>query len=432
MGSLSNGFETSVMRDEDHIGDMPEASLVEGKSGNSSIGYCRICDQETTRKCSDCQMDWYCSEACQQERGIRHNFSCAIGRPIDTSDHLYLACLDDTFPQDPQTREDFGFHRLPSSADQSKLLGLYVGLLIYQKTPSEEVHQWQTKGTLVENICEVYNRIPESHRGSYYPWFLENKHILDGSQTTEQANDNMIATWYDEARLHLDPKDRAVDPLALQPEAKRDSYLFYAMMLHNSHPPPNTELWYNFGFCVCRGGELGEQRLGGLYQDLICGDVFWLNNLPNHLKKKHKTCTFSEFWKAYENAKLVQLMDEKGHRETRLSLGLPHLETFLSFRRTDPRPSVWTLSSFLANDDSLTAPKPVLADYGFFNCQTILQRMELKNVYKTLWGRVDAMELHRACIKGKLFEFASSHMELDARFSPLMKNLYPLPEYQGE
>ncbi|OCL03033.1 hypothetical protein AOQ84DRAFT_420660 [Glonium stellatum] len=91
--------------------------------------------------------------------------------------------LDDLLPGDEGVLEDFGFNRLTSWTDHSKLMGLYQGLYRYRKVAVEDVHQWQVEGTLVANIKKVFYQIPERQRGGYFPWFLKHTHILERRAT---------------------------------------------------------------------------------------------------------------------------------------------------------------------------------------------------------------------------------------------------------
>src|SRR6266496_334317 len=167
------------------------------------FGECYICESKTARRCSICQRGWFCREFCQSKMGTRHKFMCAIRRPLNSADYLYLALLEDVWPDDPQTLDDFGFRGLHSGADRSKLLGLFKGLELLE-IPSQEVHQWQSERTLEENIIRVFSQLPESSRGGYFPWFLQNRHRLNFCQSFMRAE----SVEPDNVRLHLDLEDR--------------------------------------------------------------------------------------------------------------------------------------------------------------------------------------------------------------------------------
>ncbi|KAI9736765.1 MAG: hypothetical protein M1834_000969 [Cirrosporium novae-zelandiae] len=418
-------------------------STISGRRADNiepSGGECCVCGEETTYKCSKCHRDWFCTENCEDNSPASHSFRCNLGRPLDSADYLYLACIQDEMPDDPQTLVDFGFNRLYNFMERSALLGLYKGLLLYSDVPAPTLHDWQVNGSLVENITDIYMRIPENCRGHYFPWFCKNKHILDGSKNEDESLQEFVSTFYDEARLHLQVEDRDKDPTALQPEAKRIAFTFFALTLHGTHPSPDQEeLYYSFGFCTSID-ERNEDALGGLYQALLTGNKFWKEfRASPHADPIYDSlfpitpCTFAEFWQAFESGKLIQLMDERGLREQRQDFTAQGLDTFLSYRPGGACPSVFTLKHFLAQKDTINAPAPVLVDYGFQNCRTHRDNLRLKEVYNRLLNKmgVGPLALHQACISGKLFQFTKSFIpDIEPRFELLMHNLYPLPDLE--
>jgi len=380
-------------------------------------GECNNCDLKTSRRCSICQRGWFCGEYCQSKMSTPHKFMCAR-RPLNSADYLYLALLEDVCPDDPQTLDDFGFRSLHSGTDRSKLLGLFKGLELMEVS-SEEVYRWQSENTLEENIVRVFSQLPERSRGGYFPWFLQNRHRLPFCKSFVQSE----SSEPNDIRLHLELEDRSKFIDELRPEAKQKCFEFYIQMTNMYHPHPTDRLYYDFGFCVCRD-EYEEMNLGGLYQSLTVGDKpsqFWLEK-----SIKTNTCNFTEFWKAFERHKLIELIDAKGLRELRKAKSPLHFDTFMS---RDAAESVWDLKWFLANETWVDPEKCVVVDYGFCNCKTLKEKFDLKMAYKTLLLKVDPLELHQACIRGQVFEFAKGHMELGMNFKRLMKNIYPLAEY---
>jgi hypothetical protein len=223
--------------------------------------------------------------------------------------------------------------------------------MLSDKVGPEEVHKWRVEGTLVANIKDFYYKIPETHRGGYFPWFLNHTDILDRRMTEEESTKLMVAKFFDKARSYLDPKDQNKDPKDLKPKAKTHSYLMLAQTLHMAHPHPTEQNWHAFGFCTCNG-EQEEGRLGGLYQALLVGDKLF-DDVYGNLKfptpgrrRRGQTATFAEFWQAFEAGKLIQLMDSKGLKDQRM--GFPFLEKFLSLSPAGPWPSVWDLKQFVA------------------------------------------------------------------------------------
>jgi len=389
----------------------------------SKSGDCYHCERLTSRRCSRCQRDWFCCEACESHPRLDHIFKCAIGRPLNSADHLYLACEKYLLPEDPQTLEDFGFSQLPSLPDRSNLLGLYQGLLRLD-VPSQTVHRWQVEKSLEKNIIKAFSSLPETSRGGYFPWFLQNKtKVFSAAGTTDESQ---VSRLFAEARLQLDPKDRDKNPTDLQPKTKQVSFEFYTVILNFYHPSPTLPSWYEFGFCVCNDEE-EEGRLGNLYQQLIAGKKFWGESptLTSEKDPDANICTFTEFWKAYESHTLIELMDSKGLHENRLENSPRHLEAFLRGGALS-KSSVWELKLFLAGEEAVEPEKCVGVDYGFWNCRTFQETLDLKEVYREVLRVADPVDLHKACIAGELFNFASKHVKLAPRFRSLMRNLYPL------
>ncbi|KAI6028949.1 hypothetical protein EDC04DRAFT_3142747 [Pisolithus marmoratus] len=373
----------------------------------SRFGKCAHCDRKTSRKCSKCTGPWLCSKVCEGAYDFYdHNFKCAIGRPLDSADYLQRACWRDEIPDDTNTLEEFGFTKFPSAFDQRDLLGIFIGLT-HMGIGSRQLRRWQEDGTLVPNIMSTYERDPKYSGGGHYRWFRENLCILNRTSANTNTSD-MFAI----ARPHLDPCDLSKDPHELVPDAKRKSFLLYAILLNGWHPNPNhsdkfiQDLYYTFGFCLC--SDIHSKRaLGTLYTMLIF------------------KCSFQDFWLAYQSHSLISLMDAKGLRRARQNI--QYLESFLKIRPNEWCPTVWHLRLFTQSQASLPG-RYVASDYGFFNCETVEEHFSLKETYKRLLQNpnLDPMELHTACIKGELYSFARTYLpNLQPRFRKLMKNSYP-------
>jgi hypothetical protein len=50
----------------------------------------------------------------------------------------------------------------------------------------------------------------------------------------------------------------------------------------------------------------------------------------------------------------------------------------------------------------------------------------LVEIYRRVLERADPMDLHRACVIGRLFEFASTFLEMEEGWRLLLGNPYPL------
>ncbi|KAI6028952.1 hypothetical protein EDC04DRAFT_148170 [Pisolithus marmoratus] len=373
----------------------------------SRSGKCVYCDRKTSRRCSKCSGPWLCSKACEGAYDFYdHNFKCAIGRPLDSADYLERACWENEIPDDINTLEEFGFTKFPSAFDQRNLLGIFVGLA-HMGIGNRELRRWQEGGMLVPNIISIYEGRPEYARQGYYRWFRENLSIINCTDAKTRTPD-MFAI----ARPYLDAGDQSKDLHELVPDAKRKSFLLYAMLFNGLHPNPShseksiQDLYYTFGFCLCSDIH-GEQALGRLYMMLI------------------SRCSFQDFWSAYQTHSLISLMDAMGLGIARQEI--QHLESFLKIRPDDWCPTVWHLRLFTQSQAALPGPH-VASDFGFFNCETVEERFALKETYKRLLQNpnLDPMELHAACIKGELYGFARTYLpNLQQRFRKLMKNPYP-------
>ncbi|KAF1961813.1 hypothetical protein CC80DRAFT_488219 [Byssothecium circinans] len=191
-------------------------------------------------------------------------------------------------------------------------------------------------------------------------------------------------------------------------------------------PNPIDMNWYSFGFVTCRG-HAEESSLVDLYQLLLTeSDGSFFYEFHNRRRGFVAPATFTQFWKAYEAGTLIQLMDSKGLRELRSRL--PFLEAFLSAPPVGPRESVWDLKQFLEIREPWDWPPApsVDVDYGFVNCHTSEETYTPMEIYDTVLKTANPLELHRACVAGDLFRFASRHLQMEERWSSLMRNPYPL------
>lgn len=328
-------------------------------------------------------------------------------------------------PQEEEVLQDFGFNNIPAG-QRSNLMGLYQGLI--HRFQAEDLHELRVKGLLVEKIKEHYFAIPKESRGRYFPWFLKNLHIFDRPLTREEAMQNQITTFYEKAKQYVSPEDRHKTAREMDSEAKGSSYNLLAATLSRGTPNPREIGYYSFGFVTCRD-QREESMLLDIYQLLLTkSDGSFFYDFHYSRGRALKPVTFTQFWKAYEAGHLIQLMDSKGLKELRKML--PYLEGFLLAPRNGPRPSVWDLKVFLEiNDPVENLPcSSVSVDYGFFNCNTFEETCILMEIYGRILNAADPLELHRACLSGTLFEFASNYVSLKKSWRPLMKNLYPLED----
>ena len=95
-----------------------------------------------------------------------------------TADILVTDLMDDLLPSHAQTLKDYGFEG--AGSEEYMLLGVYIGLVVHFEVTSKTLHKWQSNGTLLQNIKLQFNKRPEGRRGQYYPWLLNNQHLLAG------------------------------------------------------------------------------------------------------------------------------------------------------------------------------------------------------------------------------------------------------------
>ncbi|KXN91280.1 hypothetical protein AN958_01491 [Leucoagaricus sp. SymC.cos] len=392
------------------------------------------------KRCTGCNKAWYCSRECQKVDWVRHIFDCNPSRSITTADYLALAVRENLIPDHPQTCEDYGFARAIDSSQSPNLLGLYIGLLDPDRLGVKPLtlHRWRLEGTLVENIKREFERIPKASRGGYYPWFLQNQYLLDGTQTKQE--------WQEQFQSHMEEAFRRAwsfigkPPDASGAEIHRWSkslpqylhhcFSFYVMLLMGQHPSVDTALWITLGFCACEWQE-DEMELSLSYSNLI------------------RCCTFDEFCDAYTSSSLVDLFQSKGvdlpkDPSDKINPVDPCIFDVLSGSPYRNK-SVWRLKQYIehkivngedAEDDSIMHPTPsISADYGFHRCGSPEDRRLLFGLYKEFFkqkrGQVKPLQLHQACVQGRLFAYFTEDLQMRLKqkkvYKRLLVNPYPLP-----
>jgi hypothetical protein len=313
----------------------------------------------------------------------------------------------DEFPEDPQTCDDYGFTRAFATGDGTKLMGLYIGLIVYQKVSPQSLHKWRKEERLVEMIKESYEKFPPGNRGGYYPWFIENQHIIDPSKIppTDPIFVMIMRAW---RYAGGSPSTSFGEMAKIQdswPEKKQTCFQLCAFLLSDRDPSPEQNLWVDFGFCVSQS-QSGERSIAALYKRLIT------------------TCTFDEFHTAFSSSSLIALFHAK-NLSTDLR-NIRHLEGILEHCSVSHK-SVWDLKQYVLAEEIRLIP-PVAVDYGFINCKSEEERNELKEVYKAFFDlrHADPIGLHEAAIGGRLFEYVGGFVKLPKKCKRLMKNPYPL------
>ncbi|KAL4265869.1 MUB1/samB family protein [Pleurotus pulmonarius] len=375
----------------------------------------------TFKLCSGCRKVWYCSLDCQKFDWVRHIFQCKPRQPINTSHHLALAVHNNLLPEDPQTCEDYGFTKAFTVEARSKLLGVYIGLIKYHQIRPKTIHKWRIEGRLLEKIKEEFEQLPPNARGGYYPWLLENQYVLDESVPDPRGDPmvEMINLGLKYANMPLLAANESIEDFQRRtselPKAQALCLVFATKLLSRSHPAPyDARDYINFGFCACTCAE-EESELGRMWYALL------------------KRCSFDELCEAYNSSSLLALFNKAG-----ISISSPAIVNVL---KTSPRMnySVWDLKQFvIGTEDSAMQPiRPVWVDYGFINCSSDAERLDLKSIYKSVFQStkhptMDPLQLHQACISGKLFDFVGQFYTFKEKkrdkYARLFKNPYPLPD----
>lgn len=379
-------------------------------SSQPNTRMCKDCEFESPAvfPCPHCKNVWYCSKYCMEGDRPHHVFVCSV--PITSADYLHLAIIKDIFPTG-EAAEDFGFSNTKNAHDRAHLAGLYKGLLFYLKVSSQSLHEWQRSGTLVEKICETYEalraRSPNSI-GGYYPWFLENKHLIQPSHPPVPELP-AVEFIHQQAQSYLPSADRGTS----LPESKKIVSMFYGLLRGDWHPGPadGTDLWRSFGFWVCKD-QFEETGLA----------FFWRNLFSR--------ATFVQFHQAYLDGTLDRLAIKVGmEREVG---AWKRRGAVLGLKPGAPHPSAYDLKEFVASDQDIPKVPSLQVDYGYFNCKNPHERRLWRETYAKMFmaESFDFEKLHQACIQGKLYEYVKAVCpETPKTFRRLAKNLYPLPDY---
>ncbi|KAF8558321.1 hypothetical protein OG21DRAFT_1504373 [Imleria badia] len=366
-------------------------------------------EEANLKRCSGCRKVCYCSTACQDYDWVYHIFDCNPRRPINTADYLARAARDDVLPVHPQTCEDYGFDRAITDEEKSKLISLYIGLIIYLRIPPKTIHNWRVRGELVDQIKATYTKLPEESRGEYFPWFLQNQHIVALAGQPLFRDMSAISTaWRYTEGSELDSVEEIEAAIARKPEEEQKCHGMYVFLFSKGLPPPELDIWVDFGFASCKSHQ-EELELGTRYRKLIT------------------TCTFKEFCEAFRAHALLGLFHFKGVPNDHRYLG--------ELLGGDWKKSVWYLKQSVRQEDSTNERSnmhpAVLVDYGFMNCRNGLEWLHLKRVYKAFFDsrNGDPIALHEAAIQGNIHGYVSTVVDLrDPMVKRLMQNPYPLPE----
>jgi hypothetical protein len=224
------------------------------------------------------------------------------------------------------------------------------------------------EGTLVREIKATFEKLPEDHRGAFYPWFLKNQYLVDHTLPNPFGDDltlvTMIRAWRFIGLPALSSSQQIMATRSTWPKHKQQCFAFYCTTLSGWFLSVDMDIWVTMGFCTCT--ERLEGKIRAAYHELM------------------ENCTFDGFCHAYNTSSLVALFDSKGLKTRRLQF--PYLEELL---RESPRDikSVWYLKQFVSGDlAARVIERSMAVDYGFINCETAQERLALKEVYKRALG----------------------------------------------
>ncbi|KAJ4370000.1 hypothetical protein N0V83_005764 [Neocucurbitaria cava] len=220
---------------------------------------------------------------------------------------------------------------------------------------------------------------------------------------------NAATNFFNTVKGYLEDQDCELEYQILQPDAKRVTYPF-AAILNERYPNPKWESYHAFGFGTC-WTEAQRQLLLGLYHSLLAdaGD---------------KVVIFKKLWFALANNDILPLLEENGY--TNLE-ELPGLARFLS-RPSNQRETVWRLVQFL-HDEKNDEPHPyVKRDFGFQVCRMREDVLTIKEVYAKLLEKCRPSELHQAAMEGALYELGDKKgVFIAPEYRRFMINDHPAP-----
>ncbi|CEI63762.1 unnamed protein product [Fusarium venenatum] len=453
--NLQRQSNTKSLLDSVEDEEVPRIEVRDPTHPESTRDFCSVCwDVETTRRCSHCREGLFCSKNCEREMPLSHLLKCNM-RQVTSADFLFADALQDTIPTDPQVLEDYWFDRCHNRREQSHLLGLFQGLLLYppDNVTRETLHQWRSDPGgdtyLAAKIVENFEKIPKSSAGSYFPWFLKHRERFElptGHESIPRPPSPMtqVRNMQDKARKHLAPEDRNKDLADLTPFSKMHCFAFYTMVLQHAYPPPMNQgdcHWFDFGFVVCRD-QHEEQSLSNMYNSMLFGSMSRLEYaeslgssiLKEMAKQRDPVCTFDEFWKAWDQKEITTIFDKCWLKSTKQPSREPgeygicdRLRKFFEAER--PLPSIWKLRHFLALQNiSVESAVPDIAeaarDYGFSESLDTRMTMELRDFYAQLFQKTEPMEIHSERVDGNLVRFSEQRVDpMTPRIKELLKSL---------
>ncbi|KAJ7260486.1 hypothetical protein B0H12DRAFT_1107563 [Mycena haematopus] len=383
---------------------------------------CESCGVSARVRCAACKKVWYCSKKCQESDWGGHRVNCNPGRPITSADHLNAAVHRRKLPDDLDILSDYGFTRVDEAGGKI-LLDVYR-ILFEEGVRSRDLHQWKNSGTLLEEVEKVLRRLEQWKTSRVLGWFEGHRYAFDPTMPVHKHDEEDIFERIKAAQVQLWNKvgdfpshnhDEICSNINNRWPREKGIFFLFRSMLGICHPAPEFDSWVSLGFCACQD-ESEEGFLGFTYQMLA------------------NRCSYDEFFTAYTNSNLIQLLDGRELRGRRIIH--PYLEDVLAGSPAAIK-SVWFLKQHVQCSGSgrPALPPSVEVDYGFMNCTSDSEYQDLKILYKSIFEKRHAnpLQLHEACVSGSLYEYVlglfpemKKKKNRAKKFQRLLRNMYPL------
>ena len=300
----------------------------------------------------------------------------------------------------------YGFMSFLNGKDRSRLFKLYRRLVMEWNIDEEELRAAVMQNRLKEMLTFRCRQIEDVDMLSDKEW-LESQERF-GVNGKSKGLITVLEAAQEEL---LTPNERKLPIAEIQPPEKRSALLFYIQIRNGFKPDVSEDNWILLGFCTAPNA-ISEDRLGSAYEALV------------------GRCAFDEFVSSMIDSSIVELFRKYGLADR--ILRMRNFKEFMVMVKKWHH-SVWELKRFTRMNGS-DPFRAVVVDYGFMNCKEARQRMQLRSIYQEYFeSGGDEMELHEACIAGKLASFLQSVFgrllvppESFSNPYPLENQLYPL------
>ncbi|KAF2025315.1 hypothetical protein EK21DRAFT_76773 [Setomelanomma holmii] len=191
------------------------------------------------------------------------------------------------------------------------------------------------------------------------------------------------------ARPFLADEDRGVEFSHSLPAAKQYTGHLIGTVLRRNMLSEASSSWYHFGFVTAKD-EDEERRIGGYYRELL-------------INAKRPQAIFEDIVTGLVNKAIGAVFEANGYASFRTEF--PTLAQFLSAPPHE-RPTVWHMVQYLRVAGREEPVPSLKRDYGFQFCKNHDEILQLKGIYTRILAKCEPLDLHGACIFGRLAEFA--------------------------